>query len=115
MGQCFLLEQNLLSLDGHLHPHAAIVTHLHYKEPGNFAFYYLLKAGVLEEICQVDKRGNVTEESLHNLLVVLNFLFARLPVSDHLLKQERYNSIVILPQLPGIIYKVSSPRIVLVP
>ncbi|KAE8737187.1 hypothetical protein FOCC_FOCC017352, partial [Frankliniella occidentalis] len=96
----FLMCQGLLNKDGIPHTDALMLTHLHYHEPGNFAFYFLLKTGVLENLCKSDKKGVITEESLVNLVIVLSFLFARLPLSEHLLNRKRMCSVVVLPPLP---------------
>ncbi|XP_034236098.1 probable ATP-dependent RNA helicase DDX60 isoform X2 [Thrips palmi] len=93
----FLMRQNLLGSDGQLHVDAKFITHLHYHEPGNFAFYFLLNSGILEEMCECHN-GRVTEESLRNLVTVLNFIFGRIPIPSYPIK--RTNSMVILPPLP---------------
>ncbi|XP_034234769.1 probable ATP-dependent RNA helicase DDX60 isoform X2 [Thrips palmi] len=97
----FLIRQNLLGKDGKPHVNATFMTHLHDHEPGNFAFYFLLNSGILEEMCKCDKDGNVREESLLELVTVLNFLFGRLPLSQHLLhRRVKISSLVVLPPLP---------------
>ncbi|KAE8742679.1 hypothetical protein FOCC_FOCC011808 [Frankliniella occidentalis] len=101
----FLMRQSLLSKEGHPHSDALLLTHLHYHEPGNFAFYFLLKTGVLEKLCKCDKNGLITRDSLVNVVVVLSFLFARLPLSEHLLRRKRTCSVVELPELPDIVKK----------
>lgn len=104
---CLLEFQNLLGRDGKPHVNATFMTHLHYHEPGNFAFYFLLNSGVLEEMCKCDKEGNVTEESLLDLVTVLNFLFGRLPLSQHLLhRRVKISSLVVLPPLPNKVVEV---------
>lgn len=94
----FLMRQNLLQSDGKPHAHATFITHLHYHEPSNFAFYFLLKSGVLEEMCCQERK--ITEKSLQRLVIVLNFLFCRVPVTDVQIKEKKSNSKVLLPPLP---------------
>lgn len=95
-----------MSREGYPFVEAQLVTHLHYHEPGNFAFYYLLRTGVLEKMCTC-KKGEITTESIMNLIIVLSFLFAPLPLSKHLLEENRANSIVKLPPLPKAAKRVS--------
>ncbi|KAJ1525708.1 hypothetical protein ONE63_008919 [Megalurothrips usitatus] len=100
-----LLRWGIISDQGVPYQDALFLTHLHYHEPGNFAFHYLLKSDVLEELCVFNKEGNIAEKSLLDLMVVLNFLFARIPLSNILLKKKRVNSVVVLPPLPEPVYE----------
>lgn len=89
-------------------PLCSIITHLHYHEPANFAFVYLLRNGALRQMIK-DKRGdNVTIQ--WNLILVMNFLFARLPLHPIQVERKRRgehkNSCVILEPIPKIIEKV---------
>ncbi|KAJ9590501.1 hypothetical protein L9F63_016452, partial [Diploptera punctata] len=82
-----------------------IVTHLHYHEPGNLAFVFLMKCGALRRLCQTTK-GKVSQETQMNLIIVLSYLFA--PLKLHLsARNRRYkNSKVKLPPLPDYVRKV---------
>ena len=50
-----LVRQNLINLRGIPQGLAGLVTHIHYKEPGNMVFVHLLKAGIFHEICKPSK------------------------------------------------------------
>lgn len=93
--------QNLLSSDGKLNVDATFITHLHYHEPANFAFYFLLNSGVLGKIC-----NRITETSLQTLVIILNFLFGRIPVTRKQIDTKKSNSVVRLPPLPKEVIKV---------
>ncbi|GLV41143.1 Mtr4 helicase [Carabus blaptoides fortunei] len=78
-----------------------MATHLHYHEPGNLAFVYLLQNGIIRKICtEMDNETDI----LFTLVVILSHLFTKMPYNDALDK-EFDNSKVILDPLPDFVYE----------
>lgn len=82
----------------------SIVTHLHYHEPANLAFVYILRTGAIREMIKQDL-GNDSKIQW-NLVIVLNFLFARLVLHES--QKEYLNSCVVLEKVPGVIKNVGN-------
>ncbi|KAJ4427879.1 hypothetical protein ANN_23886, partial [Periplaneta americana] len=95
-----LMLQGLLDDEGKPQIMTGIVTHLHYHEPGNLAFVYLWKSGVLREICKKDEGGRISKETQIKLIVVLSYLFATQPLRRKEKREKYQNSKVVLPPLP---------------
>jgi hypothetical protein len=83
-----------------------VITHLHYHEPGNLAFVYILKSGALRKMCKPERDGKISVETQMNLIVVLSYLFAPLILHKTALDIKYKNSKVVLPPLPPEICKV---------
>ncbi|PSN57547.1 hypothetical protein C0J52_01638 [Blattella germanica] len=100
----FLMLQGLLDDAGNPQFLTGIVTHLAYHEPGNIAFVFLMKSGVLRNLCKLTG-GKVSVEAQQQLVIVLSYLFA--PMRLHKLSKERKynNSKVMLPDLPSDVKK----------
>jgi hypothetical protein len=85
---------------------AGIITHLHYHEPGNLAFVYLLRSGALRELCTPEKDGKISKVTQMNVVLVLSYLFAPLILHKRAQNIKYRNSKVVLPPLPPGIKKV---------
>lgn len=103
-GTQLLYMQKLISQDGTPLKLCSIITHLHYHEPANFAFVYILRTGALRKMIEQKRGDNIAIE--WNLVVIMNFLFARLPLHITQLDKEYNNSCVILDPIPKVIVKV---------
>jgi hypothetical protein len=103
---CLFYLKGLLDDEGNPQFLTGIVTHLHYHEPGNLAFVYLMRSGALRKLCTTKKSGIVSKETQMNVVLVLSYLFA--PLILHKTAQDgKYNySKVVLPPLPPEIKKV---------
>jgi hypothetical protein len=96
----------LLDNEGKPQLFAGVVTHLHYHEPGNLAFVYLLRSGALRKICKPEQDGRISKETQMNLIIVLSYLFAPLILHKRVAWIKYTNSKVVLPPLPPEIKKV---------
>jgi hypothetical protein len=85
---------------------AGIITHLHYHEPGNLAFVYLLRSGALRKLCTPEKNGAISKTTQMNVVIVLSYLFAPLILHRRAQNIKYKNSKVFLPPLPPVIEKV---------
>ncbi|XP_023713841.1 probable ATP-dependent RNA helicase DDX60 [Cryptotermes secundus] len=101
-----LMLQGLLDDEGKPQHLAGIITHLHYHEPGNLAFVYLLRSGALRELCTPEKDGTISKATQMNLVLVLSYLFAPLVLHRRAHNVKYNNSKVVLPPLPPKIKKV---------
>ncbi|XP_069688131.1 probable ATP-dependent RNA helicase DDX60 [Periplaneta americana] len=95
-----LMLQGLLDDEGKPQFMTGIVTHLNYHEPGNLAFVYLWKSGVLRKICKKEDDGRISKETQMTLIVVLSYLFAIHPLHSKMETAKFENSKVVLPPLP---------------
>lgn len=99
----YLARQGLLDSKGDPVGFAQLASHLHNHEPYNLAFCHVLQRGVLHTVCKKTDKGVISEDSIHDLLVLLNFLFGRmkLHIPSYLAKKEIgfTNSKVLLPPL----------------
>lgn len=80
------------------------MTHLHYHEPANFAFVYILRNGAIRKMIN-DNIGD-DNQIQWNLIVIMNFLFARLVLHQRQKNEEHDNSCVVLEPIPAIIKEV---------
>lgn len=103
-GTQLLYLQKLISQDGTPLKLCSIITHLHYHEPANFAFVYILRTGALRRMIDRKRGDDITIQ--WNLVVIMNFLFARLPLHKTQLEKKFNNSQVILDPIPKIIANV---------
>lgn len=87
-----------------------LATHLHYHEPGNLAFVYLLQNGIIRKICT--KMDNETD-ILYTLVVILSHLFTKIPYNESLDDTAFDNSKVILDPLPDFVYEVNYNKFVI--
>nr|CAD7411192.1 unnamed protein product [Timema poppensis] len=101
-----LLLQGFVDSRGSPQKLSDIITHLNYHEPGNLAFVFLFRSGALRRLCGSDKKGNLSRETELNLVLVLSYLFAVLPLHSSLKDKKFENSRVELPPLPDYITKV---------
>jgi len=101
-----LFLKGLLDDEGNPQYLTGIITHLHYHEPGNLAFVYLLRSGALRMLCQPEKDGTVSKETQLNVVVVLSYLFAPLILHKRAQSVKYNNSKVVLPPLPPAIKTV---------
>lgn len=104
---CFL--QKLISPDGIPLQLCNIITHLHYHEPANLALVYLLRKGAIRKM--IEDCGQRNDDIIQwNLILVMNFLFARLPLHETQIEKANNNqfdnSCVILEPIPKIINEV---------
>lgn len=74
---------------------------MHYHEPGNLAFVYLLRTGVIRKICTAEEEDDVIQ---YKLVLILSYLFTKLPIKES--NKEYQNSIVHLEPLPVFVEKV---------
>jgi len=95
-----LFLKGLLDDEGNPQYLAGIITHLHYHEPGNLAFVYLLRSGALRKLCQPEKDGTISKETQLNVVLVLSYLFAPLILHKRAQNVKYSNSKVVLPPLP---------------
>ncbi|XP_063232195.1 probable ATP-dependent RNA helicase DDX60 isoform X2 [Bacillus rossius redtenbacheri] len=79
---------------------SSIVTHLHYHEPGNLAFVFLFRTGVLRKLCG-ESKGAISKQTQLDLVLVLSYLFAHMPLHSNMEKAKFRNSVVRLPKLPA--------------
>jgi hypothetical protein len=98
--KCNLFLKGLLDDEGNPQYLAGIITHLHYHEPGNLAFVYLLRSGALRMLCQPEKDGTISRETQLNVVLVLSYLFAPLLLQKRAQNVKYNNSKVVLPPLP---------------
>lgn len=82
----------------------SLITHLHYHEPANFAFVYILRNGALRKMINdnIGDNGKIQ----WNILIIMNFLYARLRLHEKQKNREYNNSCVVLEPLPGTIKEV---------
>ncbi|XP_075224227.1 putative ATP-dependent RNA helicase DDX60 isoform X2 [Lycorma delicatula] len=81
-------------------------THLHYHEPGNLAFVYLLRSGVLAKLCKSKSTdGKVSSETCEIVVNLMCRLFTRIPLIPKILEKDLKNSVVKLPPLPDFVTK----------
>jgi len=99
-------SKHLLDNEGKPQMFAGIITHLHYHDPGNLAFVYLLRSGALRRICKREADGTISKETQMNLVIVLSYLFAPLILHKRAEGVKYTNSKVVLPPLPLEIKKV---------
>lgn len=95
----YLRHESFLSPNGKLINLSAVVSHLNYYEPSNFAFAILFKHGVFHTICSESKTN---EEIMNSLILVLSHLFNRLKlrkISGDWYKNNDTPSKIILPPL----------------
>ncbi|EXX74671.1 Ski2p [Rhizophagus irregularis DAOM 197198w] len=98
----YLMRENLLDQNGNVINLSAMVSHLYYVEPSNFAFSNLFKHGVFHKICS-KLRTNSSQEVMDELVLILSYLFNRVrlrKISRNLNTHSKYPSKVILPPLP---------------
>lgn len=103
---CSDCSKHLLDNEGKPQLFAGIITHLHYHDPGNLAFVYLLRSGALRKICKPEADGRISKETQMNLVIVLSYLFAPLILHKRAKHVKYSNSKVVLPPLPPAIKKV---------
>nr|CAD7443497.1 unnamed protein product [Timema bartmani] len=101
-----LLLQGLVDNTGSPQKLSDIITHLNYHEPGNLAFVFLFRSGALRQLCGSNEKGNISRETELNLVLVLSYLFAVLPLHNSLNDKKFKNSRVKLPPLPAYVTKV---------
>jgi hypothetical protein len=101
-----LFLKGLLDDEGNPQYLAGIITHLHYHEPGNLAFVYLLRSGALRMLCKPKKDGTISKETQLNVVLVLSYLFAPLLLHRRAQNVKYNNSKVVLPPLPPAVRKV---------
>lgn len=111
-GTQLLYLQKMISRDGDPLKFCSLITHLHYHEPANFAFVYILRTGAIRKMINENRGDNNTIQ--WNLIVMMNFLFARLPLHKTQLDKEYKYSCVILEPLSPIIAKVMNCETVFV-
>jgi hypothetical protein len=95
----FLLHQNYIDTEAKPLGFSGLVTHLHYHEPDNFVFLYILKRGYFHELLSSQKEKSVfSKEVMKDLVGVLAHLFTsiRLP---KFFNRKFHNSIVLLRDL----------------
>lgn len=85
----FLVRQKLIDKQCCSIGLAGFVSHLHWHEPYNIALVHLLQSGELHALCHKTEAGKVTPETMENLMIVFNFLFARSKVSFERLGEKR--------------------------
>merc|ERR1712013_949675 len=98
----YLARQGLIDSNGDPVGFAGLASHLHYHEPYNIAFCHLLHRGVLHTVCKKTEQGLISEETMRDLLILLNFLFGRMKLhipSYEARKSSFTNSKVLLPSL----------------
>jgi hypothetical protein len=98
----YLARQGLINATGDPVGFARLASHMHYHEPYNLAFCYMLQRGVLHTVCRRTDKGLIAEETMHDLLVLLSFLFGRmkLHIPSYTARKETFtNSKVLLPPL----------------
>ncbi|RIA88407.1 hypothetical protein C1645_877420 [Glomus cerebriforme] len=103
----YLMRENLIDQKGNLINLSAMVSHLYYAEPSNFAFSVLFKHGVFHRICSKLKT-NLHEEVMNELILILSYLFNRVRLrkiskelcEKNLCEDKKYPSKIILPPLP---------------
>merc|ERR1740131_652104 len=98
----YLARQGLIDSNGDPVGFAGLASHLHYHEPYNLAFCHLLHRGVLHTVCKKTAQGLISEETMRDLLILLNFLFGRMKLhipSYEARKSSFTNSKVLLPSL----------------
>ena len=96
-----MFSKGLLDDDGNPQFLTGIITHLHYHEPGNLAFVYLLRSGALRMLCKQEKDGKISKETQMNVVLVLSYLFAPLILHKRARNVKYNNSRVVLPPLPA--------------
>jgi hypothetical protein len=102
-----LYLKGLLDDEGNPQYLTGIVTHLHYHEPGNLAFVYLLRSGALRKLCTPEEDGSISKATQMNVVVVLSHLFAPLILHTRAHNVKYNNSRVVLPPLPPEIKEVT--------
>merc|ERR1711962_1064790 len=98
----YLARQGLIDSKGDPIGFAQLASHLHYHEPYNLAFCHMLQRGVLHTVCKKTDKGVISEETMHELVVLLSFLFGRMKLhipSYEARKKSFTNSKVLLPPL----------------
>jgi len=98
----YLVKQGLLDTKGDPVGFAGLASHLHFHEPYNLAFCHLLQSGVLHTVCKKTDKGDISEDTMHDLLILLNFLFGRmkLNIPSYQARKETFtNSKVLLPPM----------------
>ncbi|XP_049843647.1 probable ATP-dependent RNA helicase DDX60 isoform X1 [Schistocerca gregaria] len=102
-----LMMQKLLDDNGRpQHLCSGIVTHLHYHEPGNLVFAYLLRSGVLHSMCVTEEDGKISKETQLNVVLLMAHLFTRKRLHPAMLNNKYCNSVVKLKELPADVVKV---------
>ncbi|XP_047114013.1 probable ATP-dependent RNA helicase DDX60 isoform X2 [Schistocerca piceifrons] len=102
-----LMLQKLLDDNGRpQHLSSGIVTHLHYHEPGNLVFAYLLRSGLLHNICVTEKDGSISKETQLNVVLLMAHLFTHKRLHPAMLKNRFCNSVVKLKDLPTEVVEV---------
>ncbi|RIA88406.1 hypothetical protein C1645_826376 [Glomus cerebriforme] len=99
----YLMRENLIDQKGNLINLSAMVSHLYYAEPSNFAFSVLFKHGVFHKICSNLRKNSLHEVVKNELILILSHLFNRVKLrkySGALRKNPKYPSKIILPPLP---------------
>jgi hypothetical protein len=102
----YLRNESFLSSKGKLINLSAMVSHLNYNEPSNFAFAILFKHGVFHRICS---KSRTNEEIMNNLVLILSHLFNRIKlrkISREWYKNDETPSKIILPPLSKNVNKV---------
>ena len=83
---------------------AGIVIHLHYHEPGNFAFVSCIYKGLLQKICldpgARNNEGKFSEVTMRKLALVTCYFFTSTSIHQSQLPKEKGVNHVILPPLP---------------
>ena len=83
---------------------AGIAIHLHYHEPGNFAFVSCIYEGLLQKILlDPDARnseGKFSEVAMRKLALVTCYFFTNRSIHQSQLPKEKGVNHVILPSLP---------------
>ena len=74
----YLARQGLIDSKGDPIGFAGLASHLHYHEPYNIAFCHLMQRGVLHTVCKKTELGVISEDTMRDLLILLNFLFGRM-------------------------------------
>ena len=74
----YLARQGLIDSKGDPVGFARLASHLHYHEPYNIAFCHLMQRGVLHTVCKKTELGVISEDTMRDLLILLNFLFGRM-------------------------------------
>jgi len=98
----YLARQGLIDSKGDPVGFARLASHLHYHEPYNLAFCHLMQRGVLHTVCKKTELGVISEDTMRDLLILLNFLFGRMKLhipSYQARKDSFTNSKVLLPPL----------------
>lgn len=102
-----LMIQKLLDDNGRpQHLSSGIVTHLHYHEPGNLVFAYLLRSGIMHRMCVLEEDGSVSKETQLNVVLLMAHLFTHKRLHPAMLNNKYCNSVVKLKDLPTEVVEV---------